>query len=185
MGCESIPARSFAIGKGNGDLEGTFMQQLLLLFCVVFLSFGMIVAQQGGVFRKHEPKGCEYNNISLEQANRDANSDTVILIIGRLGNKDRKKDITERRLYSASAYLTQYLSYSRSTESVVAAEGKNIGNEFGVLEIYVNGKLYDTLLSNPDFDIGLGSCDSLESDDASSRAKRSILYPWKFYKPKK
>ena len=137
--------------------------------------------------KKVKPEGCELNNINLEQAHEKAQEDftllgrgEAIILIARPGTKDRQKELNaliERRLYTARAYLTDYLQ-KRTKESVITALGANNGAEYGVIEIYVSGSLFYVLASNPNFDIGFGSCDSPESDDKASRARRALLYPW-------
>lgn len=166
---------------------------LLLLLIFVFVQAAETLAQgkpsNNDSVKKVKPEGCEFNNINLENAHRQAEEDTlllgksgIIILVGRPGKKDTKKGLTGRRLYTARAYLTDYLE-KRGKETVVAAEAQNNGNEYGVIEIYVTGQLYYTIASNPNFDVGFGSCDSPETDDKRSRARRAILYPW-LYKSK-
>ena len=135
--------------------------------------------------KKVKPEGCELNNMNLEQAHEKATEDftllgrgEAIILIARPGTKDKKGNtLIERRLYTARAYLTDYLQ-KRTKESVITALGENNRAEYGVIEIYVSGSLFYVLAANPNFDVGFGSCDSPESDDQASRAKRALLYPW-------
>jgi len=125
-----------------------------------------------------KPAGCEWNNIILERAH-EAAGDSIIILIGRRGVRDKRRNITGNRLYTARAYLTDYLR-ARSVDALVVGKASNKGAEYGVVEIYVKGQLFDALASYPDSELGLGSCDSLESDDRESRARRALLYPWIF-----
>jgi len=128
------------------------------------------------------PKGCEQNNILLEQSHEAAGEDSLIILVGRPGKRDKRVSVTGRRLYTARAYLTSYLKL-RGLETVVTAEAPNRGMEYGTVEIYVKGRMFAVLPSFPDKGLGLGSCDSPESDDKESRARRALLYPWLYKRP--
>jgi len=153
------------------------------LFIIVCFTLIIGLGQTNKIKPDLIPRGCEYNNIALEGARKKAGTRSVIILIARPGKKDRLKAISERRLYTARAYLTSYLTLP-DEPTVVTANGENSGGLYGVIEIYVTGILFDSLASYPNYELGLGSCDSLESDDEDSRAKRSLLYPWLF-RPKK
>lgn len=128
-----------------------------------------------------KPRGCERNNIILEQAHHEAGADSIVILIARPGIKDKRRDIVGKRLYTARVYLTEYLVW-RSGETIVVGEAPNNGSDYGVVEIYVKGQLFDVLANNPDAELGLGSCDSPDSDDRESRVKRALLYPWLYKK---
>lgn len=184
----SYDAEGNALAAANLNVR-TFMKKIILIcvnvVVVVWLALPAGYAQQRSqdrVVTALKPRGCERNNVVLELANEEAGIDSVLVLIGRPGIKDKRKDITEKRLYTAAAYLVKYLSNSRTEKSTITGQSQNIGNEYGILEIYVKGKLFDVLASSPDFEIGLGSCDSLESDDEKRRAKRALLYPWLYRK---
>jgi hypothetical protein len=158
---------------------------LMLLALIFFCSEGALGQRQSPSnvarpARGIEPAGCELNNIILEQAHTAA-GDSISVLIGRPGVKDRRRDITGKRLYTARAYLTDYFK-KRGVETVVTGTAPNNGAKYGVVEIFVKGQLFDVLASYPDAELGLGSCDSLESDDRESRARRALLYPWIFKK---
>lgn len=169
---------------------------LILSLTFVVLHSAQLFAQQpkpsnSDFVKKTKPETCELNNINIENAHRQAEEDAlitgksaVIILIGRPGKKDTKKVLTARRLYTARAYLTDYLEW-RNKETVITAEAPNNGNEYGVIEIYITGQLYYVIASNPNFDVGFGSCDSPESDDKKSRVKRALLYPWLYNNKKK
>lgn len=127
-----------------------------------------------------KPAGCELNDITLEQAHDEA-GDTIIVLLARPALKSDRKLLLTRRLYTARAYLTDYLK-RRSVDKVATAEAPNSGSKYGVIEIYVKGLLFDVLAVHPGDELALGSCDSLDSDDQESRAKRALLYPWHFKK---
>lgn len=161
---------------------------LLLFFCFE-KSFAQVEPKAEFVYnvKEIEPEGCEFNDLHLEYAHRQSVENSqrfgisqTLILIARPGIKDRKKGLgvlIERRLYTARAYLTDYLK-KRTKETVITAIAPNNGVEYGVIEIYVSGVLYDVLVSHPNYGISVGSCESLESDDAESRARRALLYPW-------
>ena len=170
---------------------------MVLLLLIIFFSYSaeQFAQQQkssdADSVKKIKPETCELNNIKLENADRQAKQNAqltgkseIIILIARPGKKDtlsRVKKLLEQRLYTARAYLTDYLKL-REKEMVVTAEAPNNGADYGVIEIYVSGQLYYILASNPNFGIGLGSCDAPESDDQRSRARRDLLYPWLYKK---
>lgn len=141
--------------------------------------------------KKIKPETCELNNINLEQADTKAEEDykligrgESIILIARAGTKDKKNNLNillERRLYTARAYLSDYLK-KREKETIITAIAPNEGSEYGIIEIYVSGSLFHVLASNPNYGISVGSCDSDASDDAESRTKRALLYPWQYKK---
>jgi hypothetical protein len=132
----------------------------------------------------HPPRGCEFNNLVLERGNREAGDDSILILIAIRGVNDTKLDVSRRRLLTARAYLTQYTNL-REPANVIVAEALGDGQPpYGGVEIYVKGRLFDVLTSGPNLDLGLGACDSPESDDKESREKRALLYPWLYKKRK-
>ncbi len=163
---------------------------LLLIFSCSEISFAQSNLSSGITYDAKElkPTGCELNSLYLDGANQEAEVNLqdsgrlqTIILIARPGIKDRKKGLNtliERRLYTTRAYLTDYLR-KQPKEAVVTAQAPNNGSEYGVIEIYVSGVLNPNLLViYPNAGIGVGSCESEDSDDAEGRTKRALLYPW-------
>ena len=164
---------------------------MIFLAILQLFHFGESFAQEepktGFVYdiKEAKPEGCEFNNLHLENAhqqtvenNQRFGTSQILILIARPGIKDSEKGLNiliERRLYTARAYLTDYLE-KRTKESVITATAPSNGAEYGVIEIYVTGALYNVLVSNPNYGIAVGSCDS--ADDAESRARHALLYPW-------
>jgi hypothetical protein len=157
-----------------------FTFSFTILFIILTSVFGQRTMPEN-ILTDVKPAGCERNNVILEQAHKEAGTDSIIILIGRPGKKDKREDITNKRLYTSRAYLTQYLNW-RTDKTTITGQSQNNGYDYGVVEIYIKGVLFDVLASYPDVEIGLGSCDSLESDDKQSRAKRILLYPWLYKK---
>lgn len=168
-------------------------KRILLTVLLVFFCLGESLAQAEPkaefVYdaKKIKPEGCEFNDLHLEYAHQQALENSqrfgisqTLILIARPGTKDRKKGLDillERRLYTARAYLTDYLE-KRTKETIITAIAPNNGVEYGVTEIYVSGALYNVLVSHPNYGISVGSCEPEESDDAKSRARHALLYPW-------
>jgi hypothetical protein len=149
---------------------------LTILFCCAFNAIAQV---------QIEPRPCEFNNLILEQANREAEKDSIIILIGRLGIKDTKKDLSKKRLYTGRAYLVEY-NKLRNPESVITAEAAFDGKSYyGAIEIYVNGKLLDVITSYPNAMLGLGSCAHPDTEDDKSRKREALLYPWSYKKRKR
>lgn len=123
-----------------------------------------------------KPTNCENHIKMLEGANDVAGKDGLIILIARPGAGDTKPEISGRRLYSARAYLTDYLRL-RSPKTIVTAEGDRVEG-YGRLEIYVAGKLYQVLAIRANAELSVGSCEPEELDDAAEKARRKKLYPW-------
>ncbi|HEY0728737.1 MAG TPA: hypothetical protein VGD38_11745 [Pyrinomonadaceae bacterium] len=123
-----------------------------------------------------KPTNCENHIKMLEGANDVAGKDGLIILIARPGTGDTKPEISGRRLYSARAYLTDYLRV-RSPETIVIGEGDRVEG-YGRLEIYVAGKLYQALAIRANSELSVGSCEPEDLDDATQRARRRKLYPW-------
>lgn len=163
------------------------LTKVSILFVLVWTFSGVVSAQQQtkNTLITIEPKPCEFNNLMLEQANREAGKDSVIILIARPGIKDTKKDISKKRLHTASAYLVEYGKF-RSPEKVIVAEAPSEGKlYYGGVEIYVNGKLLDILTSGPNGLLGLGSCSHPDAEDDESRKRNALLYPWLYKKNRK
>ena len=123
-----------------------------------------------------KPTNCENHIKMLEGANDVAGKDGLIILIARPGTGDTKPEISWRRLYSARAYLTDYLGV-RSPQTIVTGQGDRVEG-YGRLEIYVAGKLYQTLAIRANAELSVGSCEPPEEDDARQKELRKKLYPW-------
>ena len=123
-----------------------------------------------------KPTNCENHIRILEGANSVAGKDGMIILIARPGSGDTKPELSRHRLYSARAYLTDYLRV-RSPETIVTGEGERVEG-YGRLEIYIAGKLYQALAIRPNAELSVGSCEPEELDDATDRQRRKKLHPW-------
>jgi hypothetical protein len=123
------------------------------------------------------PTNCEDHIAILEAANHDAGKEGVIIILARLGSRERRSSLNRRRLYNARAYLTEYLR-ARTSNTIVTAEGERTTG-YARIEVYVGGKLYHVFAVERDADFIVGSCEPEELDDSRQKALRMKLYPWR------
>lgn len=168
-------------------MKKTIIIILILFFSCYGISFAQSNSDYGNIYDLSglKPTTCELNSLYLDIANQQTETNLrgsgklqPIILIARPGIKDKKKGLNtliERRLHTASAYLVDYLE-KQTKESVITAQAPNRGSEYGVIEIYVSGMFQEVLVQRPNAVVPIGSCDS--ADDAESRAKQALLYPW-------
>jgi hypothetical protein len=59
------------------------------------------------------PTGCEYNTAVLDGVAQQTGPDELIIVIARLGPKDTKPNLNNRRLHNVRSYLSEFLTDSR------------------------------------------------------------------------
>lgn len=129
------------------------------------------------------PINCEHNIARLDTADGNAGEDGLIILIARLGKGESNPELNRRRLHSARIYLSAYRGV-RAAETIVTAEGER-ARGYGRVEIYVAGKLFDTLAVRRNADMSVGSCEPPELDDPRQRELRKKLYPWDYQRSRK
>ena len=109
----------------------------------------------------NRPTNCEINVIRFEDVTKVAHdelkNDRVIIAIARLGSGETSRRLNSRRLSNVRAYLTAYQTFS--AQQLITAEGDRVEG-FGRVEIYVSGKLTDTILINRGEDLCVNCCES-------------------------
>jgi len=126
-------------------------------FCCVLL-LGLHCLQIGAQNRAQaipfafskEPTNCETNAVKFDsyvkQFRTLANgSNSVLIAIARLGSAERSVALNRSRLYIVRATLIEDLGLRE--QDVVTAEGPQVKG-YGRVDIYLDGKLVDTLLVN-------------------------------------
>jgi hypothetical protein len=160
------------------------MSGLCLAFFVVLTVAGNLTvalppAIQGNLAQgpriEAKPTNCETHIAILDVAHKDAGPAGIIIMIGRLGDGERR-EVNQHRLHSARAYLTQYHDV-RSPDTIVIAEGERVTG-YGRIELYISGKLHTAFAIRRNADLSVGSCEPPELDDARQRELRKKLYPW-------
>lgn len=106
-------------------------------------------------FSPLKPQGCEINRLYVDDAGERARrlEGSYVIAIARLGTGERSQRLNRRRLEEVRRFLEQV-----SSARVVTAEGERaIG--YGVIELYVGGKLLYKLPLYRNRGIYLGSCE--------------------------
>jgi hypothetical protein len=79
-----------------------------------------------------KPTNCETHIAILDIADQDAGQNGLIIMIGRLGDGERSRELNQHRLHSARTYLTEYRRV-HSPSTIVIAEGERVSG-FGRIE---------------------------------------------------
>ena len=111
--------------------------------------------QQLPFFSPVRPQGCEINRLYVDDAGGRARkiAGSHVIVIGRLGDGERSSQLNRRRLEEVQRFLEQLVSVKS-----VTAEGKRVQG-YGVVELYVGGRLLYTLPLQRNRPIHLGSCE--------------------------
>lgn len=120
-----------------------------------------------------KPANCEFNISILTGAHRMAGDAGLVIMIARLGNGERRRELNRRRLHNARTFLTEF--GHRNPQTIVTAEGDRVDG-YGRVELYAGGKLFDVLMTNPNNDLAVGAC-SFEGDDPCTYELEKELYP--------
>ncbi len=127
-------------------------------------------------FQPSEPQNCESDIAILDAASRQAGEDGLIIVIARLGDGERNRELNHRRLHNVHTYLTEW-DGRRNPKTVITAEGER-AKGYGRIELYVSGKLFHTLLVYRNGDLVVGSC-TYEINSPSEQQRENNLYPWR------
>ena len=83
------------------------------------------------------------------------NKDTTLIVIVRLGGSESSHRLNQKRI----KILKEYIAYRNKDTKVVFAEGDRAeADTGGTVEIYIAGKLYDSLAVPPGSEIPLKNC---------------------------
>ena len=119
------------------------------------------------------PTNCEDNIAVLDAASKLASSDSLIIAIARLGDRENRKDLNQRRLHNVRMYLTEFTG--RDIQSIITAEGKSVQG-YGRIELYVNGKHFHSILIMTNLDLAVGEC-SFEGRGPCIFPREKELFP--------
>lgn len=117
------------------------MELLLLLntlFCIQESSLSKSIDSQN-----IKPASYEYNLYVLDRitGGQLASTNDLVIVISRLG-KGENPVYNARRLHTVKTYLKENLHFPEN--NVITATGEPT-NGYGILEIYIKGKKYDSL----------------------------------------
>lgn len=128
------------------------------------------------------PSNCEENISILGVATQAVDKDGLLIVIARLGDGERNRELNRRRLHNARTYLSEYVR-ARAPETIITAEGERVAG-YGRIELYVGGKLFRVLRLPPNGDLLVGSC-YYEIDIPADKERQKNLYPYLDKKPRK
>lgn len=120
-----------------------------------------------------KPTNCEFNVSVLTGAHRTAGDSGLVIMIARLGTRETRKELNDRRLHNARTFLIEF--GQRVPQTIVTAEGDRVDG-YGRVELYVGGKLFHVLLMSRDDDLAVGAC-SFEGRDPCTDEREKKLYP--------
>jgi len=132
-------------------------------------------------FDKTKPGYCWYNQMQLDQISQHIPRDRRIIVIARLGDKDRKASLNTRRLNNVRAYLTEGVAeqFRRSSDSIIIAEGERT-NGYGRIEFYLDGRLIEVLKVYPTHDLAVAECYAgIDGDPWCKTSRQGLFYPCK------
>lgn len=112
--------------------------------------------------QKLKPAGCETNAALLDNVKAKFSKDaagSMIIVVARLGRRERSRELNRRRLFNVKYYLKNHLGLDG--ERIVTAAGEQ-SEGYGRVEIYVGGLLLETLVAEPGKDLCVTCCGSYE-----------------------
>jgi hypothetical protein len=131
-------------------------RKLTLMVALLMSSSAIAFAQ------KSVSNYCEEHSAFLDVISQDAllgaGKDGVLIAIARLGAGESRKDLNRRRLENVRVYLRKRLPEGK----LVVATGERV-NGLGRVEVYLSGKLVESLLANPNKDLCVDCCEIDES----------------------
>ena len=122
---------------------------------------------------ERKPTNCEFNISILTGAHRVAGDAGLVIMIARLGNGERRRELNHRRLHNARTFLIEF--GQRAPQTIVTAEGERV-NGYGRVELYAGGKLFHVLMTNSNDDLAVGAC-SFEGEDPCTYEREKKLFP--------
>lgn len=138
-------------------------------------------------FADRPPGYCWYNQMALDQVSQHIPRDLTLIVIARLGAKERRADMNKRRLHNIREYLTRTVpeEYRRSPETIIVAEGERTEGR-GRIEFYIQGRLIDVLIPYNHHDLLVSGCyDGIDGGEVCSTKLQRQFYPCKDQPPRK
>jgi len=141
------------------------MRILIVISMLLFLVYGGngIIGQKArDAVRASagKPTGCELNDAVLDTLSQKTKRDQIIIVVARVGTSETRDYLNRRRLHNVLVYLTQFVTPEggrRKGSEIVLAEGESKSAD-GIIELYAEGKLFDTLRPAHNADLYLGTC---------------------------
>src|SRR5687767_3549941 len=125
----------------------------IIILCFVFLflvNTVKIMAQTS----------CEEASGTLDAIIANAKDESLVIVIARLGNKEKNTNLNKRRLHNVKTYLAEYIKgspISKHPENIILATGDKTDG-LGIIEIYFKGILFSKFLLRHNADLFIGEC---------------------------
>lgn len=164
--------------------KNKIVNSLLVILIFTFICFAQDKEKVPSVIDPGMTSSCPYVSAIYDSFVQGTPIDKNIIIISYKGEEETKADITERRLYNAKLYFTEFYKntrFSRPENKIITAVGVDITEE-GKIEFYVDGELQLTFLFKKNRDFILPPCYT-ESEEMCKDKLKKMFYPC--YKPTK
>ena len=126
---------------------------------ILVTTFLLILLPENAFAQKPISDNCELHSAFLDLVRNEAlwgaGKGGVVIAISRLGTGETSRELSRRRLENVRVYLREQ---GLSGERLVVAEGERV-NGYRRVEMYVGGKLIETLLANRNKDLCVDCCE--------------------------
>lgn len=168
-------------GTGKIARHGSII--LVVLWCICHA----VVAQVNEAFPTRNvsdfdtkrPGHCWDNNMKLDQISQAIPKDKHLIIIARLGEKERNTKLNKRRLENVRTYLTSGVTeqFRRMPDSIIIAEGGRTKG-LGQIEFYLDGRLIELLIPYSNVDLSVTECYAgTDGDPWCKTPRQKLFYP--------
>ncbi|MBL8181126.1 MAG: hypothetical protein JNL64_05890 [Blastocatellia bacterium] len=133
------------------------------------------------------PGRCWFNAMMLHDIRQALPNEKKIIVIARLGAKERNASMNKRRLHNVRTILTMKYEDAKTVpmDSIIVAEGERTKGR-GRVEFYVDGNLILALTPYGDHDLAVTGCyDSVDGGDWCATTEQKQFYPCKDQPKKK
>jgi hypothetical protein len=131
---------------------------LAFLLCISFPSKSA-TAQTKQTTEQSKPLTCESNIVEIESrakliVENLKQAEKVVIIVAKLGRLEKSSRLNDRRLFNIKQRL---IDLGVSTDRIITAVSES-GEEYGSVEIYLNGLLITKLLAPRNKDLCVSCC---------------------------
>jgi hypothetical protein len=145
------------------------MKKLLGMLALILWAHPAAAQSAGDALK---PGSCEHDVATLTAAGRTAGEAGLVIVIARLGEGERGRELNRRRLHNARTLLEDY--GERAPDTIITAEGERVAGH-GRLELYVAGKLFEVIALRRNADLLIGAC-LFEGRDPCGLEREKKLY---------
>jgi hypothetical protein len=121
-------------------------------------------------FSQNEVSTCEEVSLKLDgvrNKSTDTKSSEKIIVIARLGKKEKNLSLSEYRLFSIKKYLS---NRGISPEDIITVLGEKTKGS-GIIEIYIKGAHFETIYAKYNETIPVGYCENSYLDNKRFQLK--------------